>query len=119
MPLELLNREEEQRHPQRGDRVRRQRVEDGWCGAQPWADVRDQLRDPGPCAEEQRVAATVRQRSGQTEDPQAETGARADDQRQEQLTLDVARQRLLHPLEQRRASLMRREASVDGGFQAM
>ena len=47
------------------------------------------------------------------EDPQPEPDAHADDQREQELALDVARDRLLHPHDQP-AAAVRRESSVDG-----
>src|SRR5262249_19407068 len=48
MPLELLDPEEEERHPDGRQRILDERVEHRRYGAEPWADVRDELRDPGP-----------------------------------------------------------------------
>ena len=53
------------------------------------------------------------QRTGHAEHPQPDAGARADDEREQKLSLHVARERVLHPLQQRLAARVRREAPVD------
>ena len=111
--LELLDAEEEQRDPERGERVLDERVQHRRDRAEPRPDVRDELGDGRPRAERERVLAAVRQQADQPEDPEPEPDAHADDQREQELALDVARDRLLHPHDQP-AAAVRREASVDG-----
>ena len=118
MPLQLLYAEIEERDPQRRDGMRDERVEDRRECAEPGADVRDQLGDARPGAEEEGVLAAVVKQAEHPEDPNARPGARADDEREQKLSLDVARHGLLHALEQRLAVQMRREPPVDPGFEA-
>ena len=55
--------------------------------AEPRAEIRDQLRERDPEAEEQRVRVGARKQAGDAEHPHPDAGNRADDQRQEHLAL--------------------------------
>src|SRR5438477_338518 len=111
--LELLDPEEQQGHPQRREWVLDQRVQHRRRGPEPRAEVRDQLGEGRPGAERRGVLPSVRHQPDNPEEPQADSYADADDQRDEELPLDVARDRPFHPHDQPAAPL-RREASVEG-----
>src|SRR5690349_24395242 len=58
--LDLLDAEEEERDPDRGERMHDERVDERRRRAEPRAEIRDHLRERDPCAEEQRVLLRVR-----------------------------------------------------------
>src|SRR5438067_3826919 len=109
--LELLDAEEEERDPERRERVLDEGVEHRRSRAEPRPDVGNELRHAGPGAECRRVLPAVRHQPEQPEDPKAHAATHADDQREEELALDVARHRLLHPHDQP-AATVRREAPI-------
>ncbi len=111
--LELLDAEEEERDPERRERVLDERVQHRRDRAEPRPDVRDELGEGRPRAERRRVLPAVRHQAHHPEDPQPEPDAQADDQREQELALDVTRHRLLHPHDQP-AATVRWEAPVDG-----
>ena len=89
--LELLQREEQQRDPDRGQRVLHERDEDRRQRAEHRPDVRHELHERRRTAPKAR--AYVRP-SGKIpsdpEDPQRDAGARPHDQAEQQLAADVA-----------------------------
>ena len=95
VPLELVDGQEEECDPEHGDRVDDRRVQQRRHRAEPGPDVRDQLGDGDPGAEEDRVAVAARQPPEDAQDPQPDTGAHTDDQRDQELPLDVAGDRAL------------------------
>ena len=113
MPLELLDAEEEKRDPERGERVLHERVQHRRSCPEPRPDVRDELGECRPRSERGGVLPAVGHEPYHPEDPQPKADAHADDQREEELALDVARDRLLHAHDQP-ASPVRRESPVDG-----
>ena len=68
----------------RRDRVDDERVDDRRDRAEPRPEVRDQLRQRDPGAEEQRVFLRPPTQPSEAEQLQADSRARADDQREEQ-----------------------------------
>ena len=114
MAFDLVDREEEQRHPQRRQRMDDERVDERRDRPQPRPEVRDQLGDRNPRAEHERVLLPMRQGADHAQHPEADAGARADDQRHEGLALHVAHERALHAHEQRVRTRMRREPPVAG-----
>ena len=81
MPLDLVDSEEEERHPERGDRVHDQLVDERRDRSEPGADVGEQLGDRDPRAEEDRIAVSPGRPPDGAQQPEAEAGARPDDQR--------------------------------------
>ena len=79
-----------------------QLVENRRDRAQPRAEIGDQLgkRDPG--AEQDRVFRHPGRKAERPEEPEPQSSADADDQRQQQLTLHVADKRLLDLDDERR-----------------
>ena len=75
--LDLVDDEEEQRDPDRGDRVDGERVEDRRDRTEPRAEVRDQLGHRDQSAEEDRVRVAAREPAEHAEQPQPDAGARA------------------------------------------
>ncbi len=61
--LDLVDAEEEQRNPERRDRMHDKRVEERRDRAEPRPEVRDHLGDGGQRAEQQRVLLPVRQQA--------------------------------------------------------
>ena len=117
MSLDLVDTEEEQRDPGRGDRMHDQCVDERRNRSEPGAEVRDQLGDGNPGPEEQRVLLAARQPAEHAEEPEADAGARADDQRDQRLSADVAHQRVLHPNHEVLAARPRRKAAVESVLQ--
>src|SRR6266480_5199212 len=113
MPLELLDAEEEKRDPECGERVLHERVQHRRGRPEPRPDVRDELGECRPRSERGGVLPAVGHEPNHPEDPQPQADAHADDQREEELALDVARDRLLHAHDQP-ASPVRRESPVYG-----
>ena len=111
--LDLVDAQEEQQDPQRGERIHDEGVDERRDRTEPWTEVRDQLRDRHPRAEYERVLLPARERPDGAEQPDADAGTRPDDQRYECLPFHVADERVLHPHEQRVRARMRREAAVD------
>jgi hypothetical protein len=96
--LDLLQRREGDRQPQRVERLAaEQRDEHRRPGADRRADVRDQLCEAVPGAEEQRVRLAVREDAERAEHPQHQPRARAHDQREQHLAADVAEDGALDP----------------------
>ena len=85
--LELLDAEEEQRDPERRERMLDERVQHRRDRAEPRPDVRDELGDGRPRAERGRVLLPVREQADHPEDPEPEPDAHADDQREQELAL--------------------------------
>ena len=77
-------------------------VDEGWHGAEPRPEVRDQFHEGDPGTEEGRVLVEAGSEAERAQQPEAEAGARADDQREQRLTLDVADEGMLDLCEQRR-----------------
>ena len=67
--LHLVDPEEQQEHPDRGDRVHDERVEERRNRAEPRTEIRNQLRDRNPGTEEQRVLLAVRKPAEHAEEP--------------------------------------------------
>ena len=65
--------------------------------AEPRPEVGQDLGQRDPAAEDERIRLPVRQQAGEPERVQAEPGARADDQRQQDLTAHVGDERMLDP----------------------
>src|SRR5262249_60773176 len=99
--LDLMDDEEEDDHPDDGDRVHDERIDHRGNRAEPGAEIRDQLGHAGPDPEQERVTVGARQEPGRPQDPHADSHARADDQRHEQLALDVAGHGVAHAGHQR------------------
>ena len=62
--LDLLDAEEEERHPERRERMHDERVDERRRSAEPRAEVGDHLRQRDPRAEEECVLLRVRQQAG-------------------------------------------------------
>ena len=99
-------------------RVGEQREDRRRDGRQPRADVRDHLDERRPQAEEERVLLRALDEPRHAEDVHADAGARADDRREDRLPLEVAPERALDPLGERRAAV-RREARVDRALEPL
>ena len=113
MPLDLVDAEEEQKDPERRHRVHDEGVDERRNRAEPRPEIGDQLRDRHPGTEHERVLLAAGQCADRAEEPDADAGARPDDQRHERLALHVAHERVLHADEQRLRAWMRREALVE------
>ena len=110
--LHLVDEDEERRDPEDADRVDDERVEGGRDGREPGADVRDHLDEGRPDPEEQRVPVGAVHEAGLAEDPHPDAGARADHDREDHLAPDVAPERPLDALGERRPACGR-EPAVD------
>ena len=110
--LHLVDEDEERRDPEHPDRVDDERVEGRRDGREPRADVRDHLDERRPDPEEERVPVGALDEAGLAEDPHPDAGARPDHHREDHLAADVAPQRPLDALRERRPP-GGREAAVD------
>ena len=81
--FDLMDREEQQRDPDRRDRMDDERIEERRDRPEPRSKVGNELRDRDERAEEECVLLPVGKPSEHAEEPQAHAGARADDQRDE------------------------------------
>jgi len=93
--LELLEREEQQPHPERGQRVSEQRDEHGRQRAEHRAEVGHELHRPEERPEGEGVRAPVGEDPQQPEDPQRDPRRRAHDQREQELPPHVGEDGLL------------------------
>ncbi len=75
VPLDLVDPEEEQRDPDRRQRVHDEREDERRDRAEPRPEVRDHLGERDPGAEEQRVLLPVREQAERAERPDPDAGA--------------------------------------------
>src|ERR1700759_430169 len=95
MALELLEGDEKEDQPDGGDRVLEQSDEDRRDRADDGTDVRDELHQAVKGTEEDPVVLPRGEDPDETEDLQADRGAAAHDQAEQDLPADVARDRVL------------------------
>jgi hypothetical protein len=104
-PLELLQGEEQQRDPDRHQRVLRERDDDRRQRTQQRTDVRHELHQAEEQAEREGVRAPVREDPQQAEDPQRDARACSHGEAEQELSAHVAEHRVLHA---RREVVLRR-----------
>src|SRR6187397_3319590 len=114
VPLDLVDPEEEQEHPESRDRIDHERVGDRNDPAEPRAEIRNGLGECDPGTEEGGVAVDARDPAERAEEPDSDPGARADDRRQQELPAYVARDSVLHMDDEPGLPGPRREALVEG-----